>query len=123
MSIHTFDPKTSLITMTPAAAEHIRRQLAATGRDALRLAVTESGCSGYMYELGYTDTVAPTDLVCEVAPGVRVYVADDVLPLVRGTEIDYVREGINASLKFKNPNAEAECGCGESFSVGRTADP
>jgi iron-sulfur cluster assembly accessory protein len=74
-----------------------------------------------MYELGYTDTAADTDLVCEVAPGVRVYVAADVLPLVQGTEIDYVREGINASLKFRNPNAEAECGCGESFSVAKTA--
>lgn len=121
MSIQTFDPKTSLITMTPAAAEHIRRQLAATGRDALRLSVTESGCSGYMYELGYTDATAPDDLVCDAAPGVRVYVAADVVPLVRGTEIDYVREGINASLKFRNPNAESECGCGESFSVGKAA--
>ena len=121
MTIQTYDPKTSVITMTPDAAAHIRRQLLATGRDALRLAVTESGCSGYMYELGYTDTASDTDLVCEVAPGVRVFVAADVLPLVRGTQIDYVREGINAALKFKNPNAEAECGCGESFSVGKTA--
>jgi iron-sulfur cluster assembly accessory protein len=121
MTIHTFDPKTSTISMTDAAAAHIRRQLTATGRDALRLAVTESGCSGYMYELGYTDTVAADDVVCEPASGVRVYIAADVLPLVQGTEIDYVREGINASLKFKNPNAEAECGCGESFSVKAAA--
>ena len=121
MTIQTFDPKTSVIKMTDAAAAHIRRQLTATGRDALRLAVNESGCSGYMYELGYTDTVADDDLVCEAAPGVRVYIAADVLPLVQGTEIDYVREGINASLKFKNPNAEAECGCGESFSVKAAA--
>ena len=121
MSIQTFDPKTSVITMTEAAAAHIRRQLQSTGRNALRLSVNESGCSGYMYELGYTDSVADDDLVCETAPGVRVYIAADVLPLVQGTEIDYVREGINASLKFKNPNAEAECGCGESFSVKAAA--
>jgi len=121
MTIETFDPKTSVIKMTDAAAAHIRRQLTATGRNALRLSVNESGCSGYMYELDYTDTVADDDLVCETAPGVRVYVAADVLPLVQGTEIDYVREGINASLKFKNPNAEAECGCGESFSVKAAA--
>ena len=121
MTINTFDPKTSVITMTPDAAAHIRRQLTTSGRSALRLAVTESGCSGYMYELNYTDTAAATDLICEVAPGVRVFLAVDVLPLVRGTQIDYVREGINAALKFRNPNAEAECGCGESFSVGKTA--
>jgi iron-sulfur cluster assembly accessory protein len=121
MTIQTFDPKTASITMTAAAAAHIRRQLTATGRDALRLAVTESGCSGYMYELGYTDTVAADDVVCEPAPGVHVYIAAEVLPLVQGTEIDYVREGINAALKFRNPNAEAECGCGESFSVKAAA--
>jgi iron-sulfur cluster assembly accessory protein len=121
MTIQTFDPKTSMVTMTPDAAAHIRRQLIATGRNALRLAVTESGCSGYMYELGYTDTAADTDLVCEVAPGVRVLIDAEVLPLVRGTQIDYVREGLNAALKFRNPNAEAQCGCGESFSVNKAA--
>ncbi len=121
MSIQTFDPTTSVITMTAAAGVHLRRQLAATGRDALRLAVTESGCSGYMYELSYTDAATDTDLVCEVAPGVRILVAAAVLPLVQGTEIDYVREGINAALKFNNPNAEAQCGCGESFSVAKAA--
>ena len=121
MKTETFDPKTSVITMTPDAAAHLRRQLTATGREALRLAVTESGCSGYMYELGYTDSALPTDLICEVAAGVRVFIAADILPLVRGTQIDYVRQGINAALKFRNPNAEAECGCGESFSVAKTA--
>ena len=56
-----------------------------------------------------------------MAPGVKVYVAASMLPLVQGTEIDYVREGINAALKFKNPHAENECGCGESFSVAKAA--
>jgi iron-sulfur cluster assembly accessory protein len=121
MSTETFDPKTAVLTMTSAAAAHVRGQLENTGRNALRLAVVESGCSGYMYELDYTDVVNDDDLVCEVAPGVSIYVAADVVALVTGTEIDYVREGINASLKFRNPNADAECGCGESFSVARAA--
>ncbi len=121
MTIQTYDPKTSTVTMTPAAVAHLRRQLTATGRDALRLAVAESGCSGYMYELSYTDAAADTDLICEVAPGVRIFVASAIVPLIQGTEIDYVREGINAALKFNNPNAEAQCGCGESFSVAKAA--
>jgi iron-sulfur cluster assembly accessory protein len=121
MTIGTFDPKTAVITMTEAAAAHVRRQLISASRDAVRLSVTESGCSGYMYQLDYTDAADATDLVCEVAPDVRVYVAVDVIPLIRGTEIDYVREGINAALKFRNPNADTECGCGESFSVANPA--
>jgi Fe-S cluster assembly protein SufA len=120
MTIETFDPKT-VLTMTAAAAAHVRAQLSAASRDALRLSVSESGCSGYMYQLDYTDTADATDLICEVAPQVRVYVAADVIPLIRGTQIDYVREGINASLKFRNPNAASECGCGESFSVVKAA--
>ena len=121
MTIGTFDPKTAVLTMTEAAAAHVRRQLISASRDAVRLSVTESGCSGYMYQLDYTDAADATDLVCEVAPDVRVYVAADVIPLIRGTEIDYVREGINATLKFRNPNADTECGCGESFSVAKPA--
>ena len=79
MTIGTFDPKTAVITMTEAAAAHVRRQLTSASRDAVRLSVTESGCSGYMYQLDYTDAADATDLVCEVAPDVRVYVAADAV--------------------------------------------
>ena len=48
---------------------------------------------------------------------VLVLVQEKDWPLVRGTEIDYVTEGLNAALRFRNPNASAECGCGESFSI------
>ena len=123
MSTESFDPKATVLTMTPAAVAHVRRQLEINGRNALRLSVVESGCSGYMYELDYTDAIDADDLVCRVAPGVSICVAPGVIGLVAGTEIDYVREGINATLKFRNPNADTECGCGESFSVAaRAAD-
>ena len=121
MTIEMYDPNGPVLTMTDAATAHVRRQLANAQRHALRLSVTESGCSGYMYELDYTDAATAADVVCEVAPDVRVYVANDVVSLIRGTQIDYVREGINASLKFRNPNADSECGCGESFSVTKAA--
>lgn len=121
MTIQIFDPNAAMLTITDAAAEHVRRQLAVAARRALRLSVNESGCSGYMYELDYTDAPNADDVVCELGDDVRVYVAADIVPLIRGTQIDYVREGINASLKFRNPNADAECGCGESFSVTKAA--
>jgi len=52
-----------------------------------------------------------------VADDLSLYVSETDLPLVRGTEVDYVIEGLNGTLKFKNPNAESHCGCGESFSI------
>jgi iron-sulfur cluster assembly protein len=39
------------------------------------------------------------------------------LPYLAGTELDFVREGLNEGFKFQNPNSKAECGCGESFTV------
>ena len=49
--------------------------------------------------------------------GVDVFVKEEHLPLVNGIEIDFVTEGVNSLFQFRNPNATAECGCGESFTV------
>ena len=117
MSAEVFDPADlTTITMTPSARAHVRRQLAREGAHTLRLGITESGCNGYMYELSYLDA----DLLAGRSfrfDDVTVMVSDADWELVRGTVIDYVTEGLNSALTFKNPNATAECGCGESFSV------
>ena len=122
-----YDPAAAdgAITMTAAAQAHVRRQLIREGAEALQLGVKTSGCNGYMYELTYLDPQAETargDRVFDF-DGVRVLVAHGNWPLVRGTEIDYVTEGLNAALRFNNPNASAECGCGESFSVPAAVAP
>ncbi|HVL54928.1 MAG TPA: iron-sulfur cluster assembly accessory protein, partial [Burkholderiaceae bacterium] len=49
--------------------------------------------------------------------GVKVYVDPKSLAYINGTELDFVREGLNESFKFRNPNVKGECGCGESFTV------
>jgi iron-sulfur cluster assembly accessory protein len=125
MSVQVFDPNSNerpplRVSMSPRAAAHVKRQLAAMpdGRS-LRLGVKESGCSGYMYQLDYIDAPDAGDHPVTIDDELTIYVQNQHLALVRGTEIDYVTEGLNSSLRFKNPNAEAECGCGESFSVGK----
>ena len=129
MNTEIFDPKAqspAAISMTHAAQRHVRRQLAKERADALLLGITESGCNGYMYELRYVEDQAGA-VADEVRAfdfdGVTVLVDDADWPLVAGTEIDYVTEGLNAVLKFRNPNATGECGCGESFSVGASNPP
>lgn len=122
MSIEVFDPRGQAsgdidVSMTAGAIAHIKRQLAAMPGKALRFGVKESGCSGYMYELDYIDAPADDDLPCPIDENLTVFVKNAHLPLVRGTQVDYVTEGLNSMLKFKNPNAATECGCGESFSV------
>ncbi len=115
MPVETFTPST--VAVSPEAAAHLLRQLAKSGQRALRLGVRESGCNGYMYALDYIDEPAGDDQAFAVAPGLDVHVRRSELPLVAGTQVEIVNEGLNSSLRFKNPNATAHCGCGESFSL------
>lgn len=115
MSVSIFEPQP--ISVTDAASKHIRSQISASGHRHLRLGVKESGCNGYMYTLDYIDQPTSQDREFEVDDGLVLYVSTQDLPLVGGTEVDFVTEGLNSALKFKNPNAESHCGCGESFSI------
>ena len=115
MSANIFEPRR--ISVTSAASAHIRSQIAQSGHRYLRLGVKESGCNGYMYTLDYIDGPETNDCAFDVAEELSLYVSKEDLPLVKGTEVDFITEGLNSLLKFKNPNAESHCGCGESFSL------
>lgn len=117
MTVETFTPGEAGVRMTPAAVAHARRQLARAGARAVRLGIKESGCSGYMYQVDYVIEPAADDLEFRVDDALSVFVDPQALPLVQGTEIDLVVEGLNSVLKFNNPNAQVQCGCGESFGV------
>ena len=105
------------ITLTPAAAQHVSRYLSRRGQGlGVRLGVTTTGCSGLAYKLEYVDEQQPEDLVFE-DHGVKVLIDPKSLAYIDGTELDFVREGLNEGFKFNNPNVKGECGCGESFTV------
>jgi len=105
------------VSLTPSAADRVRTFLASRGRGVgLRLGVKKTGCSGFAYVVNYADEVASGDAVFECA-GVKVIVDTESLRYVDGTEIDFVREGLNEAFRFRNPNVKGECGCGESFNV------
>lgn len=105
------------ISMTEAAAKHVRRSLDGRGKgEGIRLGVRTTGCSGLAYVLEFVDTTEPDDTVFE-AHGVKVIIDPKSLVYLDGTELDFVREGLNEGFKFTNPNSRGECGCGESFNV------
>ena len=105
------------ISLTPAAAERVKSFLAARGKGlGLRLGVRKTGCSGFAYVVNYADDSVASDLVFEDR-GVKVFVDPDSLPLIKGTTVDFVKQGLNEAFRFHNPNIKGECGCGESFSV------
>jgi iron-sulfur cluster assembly protein len=105
------------ISLTESAATRVRSFLSQRGHGVgLRLGVRRSGCNGWAYVVDYADAVEPDDVVFDQA-GVKVVVAADSLELIDGTEVDFVKDGLNEAFKFRNPNIKGECGCGESFSV------
>ena len=105
------------VSLTPAAADRVRNFLASRGHGVgLRLGVKKTGCSGYAYVVNYADEVGPSDVVFEDS-GVKVIVDPESLRYVDGTEIDFVKQGLNEAFQFRNPNVRGECGCGESFNV------
>ena len=109
--------KTMAISLTESAANRVRNYLETRGSAVgLRLGVTETGCSGYAYAINYAEEVAEGDVVFE-DKGVTVVVDADALPLIDGTEVDFVKSGLNEAFSFRNPNVSGECGCGESFNV------
>jgi iron-sulfur cluster assembly accessory protein len=118
MTVETFDVKRELVTVTPAAAEHFRASLADKGFAGVRISVRESGCTGFKYVMDEVESAGSEgDVAVDLANGITLYLEPAALAFLRGTEIDYAREGVNRTLKFNNPNVIAECGCGESFSV------
>lgn len=105
------------VSLTPRASAHVSRMLEKRGGGlGLKLAVKKTGCSGFAYALDYADEIGSDDVVFETG-ALKVVVPKDALPLIDGTEVDYISEGLNQMFRFSNPNVKDECGCGESFTV------
>ena len=105
------------ITLTESAAGHVAQFIEKRGKGVgIRLGVKTSGCSGMAYKLEFADESMDDDIVFE-SHGVTVLIDPKSLPYLDGTELDFVREGLNEGFKFNNPNVKDACGCGESFNV------
>jgi len=83
------------VTLTESAARHVSGFIAKRGKGVgLRLGVKTTGCSGMAYKLEFADAPSPEDTEFE-SHGVRVFVDPKSLPYIDGTELDFVREGLN----------------------------
>jgi iron-sulfur cluster assembly protein len=105
------------ISLTEPAAERVRNYLVNRGSGiGLRVGITTTGCNGFAYVINYADELNDDDVVFEER-GIKVIVDRESLKLIDGTEVDFIKEGLNEAFRFRNPNVTGECGCGESFSV------
>ena len=105
------------ILLTENAALQIKSQLAKRGKGlGLRVGVKKNGCSGWAYTYAYADAVKSEDQVFE-AHDTKLVVDGESLEVLDGSTLDFVKDGLKQVFKFSNPNVDATCGCGESFSV------
>ncbi len=105
------------ISLTDAAADRVRTFLENRGKGlGLRLGVKTTGCSGLAYVLEFVDELQEGDSVFE-HNDVKVIIDAKSLVYLDGTQLDFVKNGLNEGFEFKNPNQKDECGCGESFTV------
>lgn len=105
------------ISLTDNAANRVRSYIDKRGSGiGLRLGVRKTGCNGFSYVIDYAEQVEANDAVFE-QDGLKVVVDHDSLPLLDGTRVDFVQDGLNEMFRFENPNVAGECGCGESFNI------
>ncbi len=103
--------------MTDVAKDHIGKQIKNRGSAlGIRVGVKTAGCSGLSYVLEFVDKPEETDHVFDQGD-FSLIVDPKSLIYLDGTELDFVKEGLNEGFEFKNPNVKNECGCGESFHV------
>ncbi|HEY9134661.1 MAG TPA: iron-sulfur cluster assembly protein IscA [Pseudomonadales bacterium] len=105
------------ISLTQAAADHVKQFMENRGKGSgVRVGVTTTGCSGLAYVLEFVDTPNEEDTVFSCRD-VNIFVDPKSLVYLDGTEMDYVKQGLNEGFEFYNPNTKGTCGCGESFTV------
>lgn len=107
---------TNTINLTQRAAEHIRNYLSSNTGIGLRVGVKPTGCSGYQYIIEPAEKIGDHDQVFE-SLGIKVITDNESLKYLAGTELDYIKDGLNYGFRFNNPNVGETCGCGESFSI------
>ena len=105
-----------LVGLTENAVAEIKRlrQVQGTEEFLFRLGVKGGGCSGLSYTMNFDKDVATEDHTYEVG-GVKIVVDPKSAIYLQGTTLDYKKDLAMTGFTFINPNAEKNCGCGESF--------
>ena len=99
------------LTVTESAKTYLSDMIKQHDKKYVRLAVQGGGCSGFKYDWNFIDEPEGRVIedILELDPMAEMFVF--------GCTVDYVRELGGNYLVVKNPNATAQCGCGESFNV------
>ncbi|AHE67675.1 HesB/IscA family protein [Legionella oakridgensis] len=105
------------IDLTEAAMKHVLSYLTKQNGKGIRLSVKKTGCSGLSYVVDYVQSPAVDDIVLPLIEDYVICIDRRSYPYLKGTQVDYVKQGLNHKFIFYNPNQTGQCGCGESFTV------
>ena len=109
---------TAPVSVTDSAFRRVAQLAEKQGNPALmmRVGVVGGGCSGFQYDFQFAEAAEDGDILLE-KDGSRVLVDSTSLLYMVGCELDFVEDIVGSSFRINNPNAQASCGCGTSFSV------
>ena len=109
-------PDASSLRLSDAALKKIKSLTSSDTNKGkgFRVNVDKGGCSGFMYNFKLEKSAVKGEKTIE-QEGVKVFVNEETLSMLKGSIIDYVDTLQGAGFKVKNPNATHPCGCGESF--------
>ena len=77
-----------------------------------RIAIKGGGCSGFQYDFSFDKSQHDDDLCHQ-----NILIDKASADLLKGSEVDFVKELIGDSFKINNPQSKSSCGCGVSFSL------
>ena len=81
----------------------------------IRVGIKGGGCSGLSYHFEFADSVRETrDIVVEL-DGLTLLVDRRSLKYLEGSVLDWTDSLVEYGFRWKNPNAQKDCGCGTSF--------
>lgn len=105
-----------VITVTNSCANRLNE--ITSENEFLRLEVEGGGCSGFQYKFKIDNNINVSEDNVFEKDGAKVVVDQTSLTLINGSVIDYKKELIrSAFVVSKNPQAQAGCSCGSSFTV------
>ena len=100
------------LNITSNAKDYLSNMINSYNSKYVHFSVLSGGCSGFQYKWDFVESTDEGTLV------ENILVVDNMAEMfILGCTIDYVNELGGSYLKVVNPNASAQCGCGESFAV------
>jgi len=107
-----------IMTLTEGAKNRVQTLLSSNDDNVLglRIGITNTGCNGLSYTMDFANDTRTDDAIVETGE-ITLLIDNDAIEYVKGTEMDWLEEGLQSRFTFENPNEKGRCGCGSSFHV------